>query len=1057
MTLAELHVRRTSLPLVDGWSFVPDPDVTLEPGALPDGEAIRVPGSWEDHTGRLGGLVTAWYRRALEIPADWTGDDVRLRFGAVMASCSVYLDGELAGAHEGGYLPFEIDLTDRVRPATAHELALRVRNPFGVFDHQPVYSEPGAIDAAAAVLGEELTAAPGGKQTWYTSTSGLVRPVSLERRPRVHIGPLAVRPDLAGRRAAIDWSIAGLPTAAGNGGDANHRLSIDVLDPDGRGVASWTRDVVHAGDAGTAEVTIPDAVAWELGAPALYRAEARLATDADGTSDVVAARFGMRDVGTREGRVTLNGHPVFLLGALDQDYYPDTRSTPPSRAVLDDQVKKARELGLNLLRCHITIPDEAYLDAADEAGLLVWCELPNWNRFSPAAAAAGLATLTDMVASLGNHPSIVAWTIINEDWGTDLRHAADQRRWLATAYDHLRRLDPTRLIVDNSACGGPGHENFHVRTDLADFHVYHLAPDHAEAWRDRVADFAERPRWLWSPDGDAHERGDEPLILSEFGSWGLPDPRAFVAADGAEPWWFETGPLAGRPGGTEARIEALGLDRRFDGIAGLVRATQEHQWEALRYEIAELRRHPSISGYVITELSDVYWEANGLLDLARRPKAFHDRFAAVNAATVVIGDLRERDWVEGDRIRVPVTASAWDGREAAGGHVDWAIEVAGVQAGPSGRIDFDSWPSWTAAVVGEVDARLPEVAAASRATLRLVLRDRDGGARATAEVPFSIVPRRIAGDDVAALASRSGVQVVDRLDRALLDRVRAGARVVVLATDTGSIEPDLDLPTPLRVHSRSVAHPERPSAGAVWAGDWISTFAWADSEALAGLTKGRLLDLAFRRVLPDHVLIGDGLDLDPSIVTAGMFAGWVHAPAAITASIPVGAGHIVATTLRLDPGNGPMAHALLADLVRSAAASTRAGAGAVMPDTSRHPPAKSVGGTELEAAPRTRRRRGDGRDAQQYLAPGGRECGRAGVAPGGMWLPGRRRERRTRRDGPAAADRGANDVGRSVRRAYGAPQPVGRPLDLDVPPGRRREVPQGLQGGLREALPERLT
>ena len=256
--------------------------------------------------------------------------------------------------------------------------------------------------------------------------------------------------------------------------------------------------------------------------------------------------------------------------------------------------------------------------------------------------------------------------------------------------------------------------------------------------------------------------------------------------------------------------------------------------------------------------------------------------------------------------------------------MDWAIEVAGGQAGPSGRIEFEDWPSWTSAVIGEVEARLPEVEAASRAALRLVLRDPDGRAWATAEVPFSIVPRRLADEDVAGLAARSGVQVVERLDRALLGRVRVGARVVVLATGEGAIEKDLDLPVPLRIHSRFAAHPDRPSAGAVWAGDWISTFAWADTEALTGLTTGRFLDLAFRRVLPDHVLIGDGSDvgpdLDPSIVTAGMFAGWVHAPAAITASIPVGAGHVVITTLRLEPENGPLAHALLADLVRSAGA-----------------------------------------------------------------------------------------------------------------------------------------
>src|SRR6185436_15710089 len=119
---------------------------------------------------------------------------------------------------------------------------------------------------------------------------------------------------------------------------------------------------------------------------------------------------------------------------------------------------------------------------------------------------------------------------------------------------------------------------------------------------------------------------------------------AFIEPDGSEPWWFATGPLAGRPGDMVARIAASGLGHVFDGVSGLVRATQEHQLEALRYEIAELRRHASISGYVITELSDIYWEANGLLDLARRPKVFHDRFAAINAPTVVVGDLQPRDW-----------------------------------------------------------------------------------------------------------------------------------------------------------------------------------------------------------------------------------------------------------------------------------------------------------------------------------------------------------------------------------------------------------------------------
>jgi hypothetical protein len=369
----------------------------------------------------------------------------------------------------------------------------------------------------------------------------------------------------------------------------------------------------------------------------------------------------------------------------------------------------------------------------------------------------------------------------------------------------------------------------------------------------------------------------------------------------------------------EDRFRALGLDRRFEGIEGLVRATQEHQLEALRYQIAELRRHGSISGYVITELSDIYWEANGLLDLARRPKALHDRLAGFNAPTVVVGDLRTRDWVEGERIRVPVTVSAWDGLDTAGGTVAWEVVVTGGPDGPSGHIEFEGWPAWTARVIGELEAELPAVEAASRAALRLVLRDREGLARATADVPFAILSRRIAGVDVAALAASSGVAITDLLDRETLDRVRAGARVVVVAAGPASLADGLDLPVPLRVHHRASAHPDQPAAGAVWDGDWITTFAWAASRELGPLAEGRCLDLAFQRVLPDHGIVGDRAELDPATVTAGLFAGWVHAPAAISISMQLGAGRLIVTTFRLDPGNGPIARALLAGLVRQAA------------------------------------------------------------------------------------------------------------------------------------------
>lgn len=105
-----------------------------------------------------------------------------------------------------------------------------------------------------------------------------------------------------------------------------------------------------------------------------------------------------------------------MRGALDQDYYPEGIYTPPSLEFLEDQARKSKELGLNLLRCHIKVPDPRYYDVADRFGLLVWTEIPNIQTFTEKSAKRLLDTMEGILRRDGNHPSIVIWTIINEDW-----------------------------------------------------------------------------------------------------------------------------------------------------------------------------------------------------------------------------------------------------------------------------------------------------------------------------------------------------------------------------------------------------------------------------------------------------------------------------------------------------------------------------------------------------------------------------------------------------------------------------------------------------------------
>ena len=348
----------------------------------------------------------------------------------------------------------------------------------------------------------------------------------------------------------------------------------------------------------------------------------------------------------------LNGKPFYLRAALDQDYYPDTICTLPSVEFLEDRFNKAKQLGLNALRCHIKVPDPRYYEVADRLGLLIWAELPNAGDSTELSRERKELTLKGLIDRDGNHPSIFCWTLINENWGVDLVHDAYHRAWLKKLYLWLKSYDPSRLVVDNS----PLAPSFHVQTDLADFHFYAAIPDSREDWDQFVEELAGRAEWLFSPEGDAVITGQEPLLCSEFGNWGLPDPEKLRDAAGAEAWWFETGHDWSEgvmyAHGVRNRFQDWSLDRVFGTFESFVEATQWQQFRALKYQIEAMRRRPQIAGYVITELTDCHWEANGLLDMRSNPRVFHNLFHSINADTVILPTLDRPAYWSGDAVRL---------------------------------------------------------------------------------------------------------------------------------------------------------------------------------------------------------------------------------------------------------------------------------------------------------------------------------------------------------------------------------------------------------------------
>jgi hypothetical protein len=469
----------------------------------------------------------------------------------------------------------------------------------------------------------------------------------------------------------------------------------------------------------------------------------------------------------------------------------------------------------------------------------------------------------------------------------------------------------------------------HVQTDLEDYHHYRAIPDHRREWDEFVRTFAERPDWTFSPHGDAVRHGDEPLIVSEFGNWGLPDVELLLDADGHEPWWFETGSEWGEgvayPHGVRRRFHMWHLDRVFDSWRDFVEATQWQQFDALKYEIESMRRQAQIAGYVVTELTDVYWEGNGLLDMHRNPRVFCGDFAPLNADTVVIPAWDRVVYWAGEPVQVALSVAHGAGPQLEDCEVHWSLasgaqegtkKVPDVQAGHVEALEAVAFeaPEVATPTIQRLDLDLHSDADHQLASNHLALTiypQRE--APACAERPLWVPDRALAerfavlGYALASELRTAHAVVAQRLDKALVSYVRAGGRLLLLADQPEAIGPGLD---GVQIRSR---------ADTPWEGDWISSFAWVRREGpLARLPGGPLLDHSFDRVIPECVMTGILPWEFEAHVHAGMFVGWIHQPAALIAERRYGRGRAVLTTFQIThdaPAADPTATLLLDALV----------------------------------------------------------------------------------------------------------------------------------------------
>jgi hypothetical protein len=885
--------------------------------------AIQVPGVWQAQFEDLRETHgVTWYRRNFTVPKHFRQRHVVLGFGAVNYLADVYVNGRLICQHEGGYLSFEVTL----EPELLWEdnlLEVRVTLPSNDMAEFPDHPF------------QEI---PHGKQSWYGPMGGIWQSVWLEARSPEYFKAVQLRSDLAGGTVEADVELS--PAAAGQ------QLDISIFGPDGKLVLSHRQ---QAGGQGKdmVRLRIDQPEAWSPDHPNLYRLVIDMKRERE-VLDSFALPFGFRTIETRDGKFFLNGQPFYMRCALDQDYYPEGLYTLPSREYLVDQMRKAKQLGLNTVRCHIKVPDPLYYDVCDELGILVWTEFPNFERFSEMAAKRARETAEGIIARDGHHPSIIAWTIINEDWGTRLTENPEHRQWLIEQYDWLKQYEPSRLAVDNSAC----FPNFHVKTDIEDYHYYRGIPDRRHEWDELTRSFANRTGWTFSPYGDAQPRGDEPLVCSEFGIWGLPNPRDLRRGGTIDPWWFQTGQNWGEgvayPRGIEQRYRSYFLDRAFGSFDAFIEGTQWYQWMGLKYEIESLREHASIQGYVITELTDIYWESNGLMDMERNLRAFHEPFSHLNADLVVLPRFARWGYWAGERLELAPKVATGGSTLAPGATLEWEVQPLGL----TGSVPVAAAAPGAVIPVDGIDIVLPMVQDAVAARLCFTLKDGRGNLLARNYEAFSLYPRLAPMSDVeasiwtedAALAERlamlglrlapdaeaADLLVMRIMDTASVEAVRRGKRALVVYEEGESRwlradQPTSILPVQYYMHEAFPGLFAQDRDHPVYRSDWITAFSWLRRSGMfADMPGGPMFDMSFEKVVPRHVLIGMKPWEFEAHVHSGLVVGWAHKAAALICERWFGRGKAVLTSFRLtvEPaGTDPVATVLLSKLVRQALAS----------------------------------------------------------------------------------------------------------------------------------------
>jgi beta-glucuronidase len=488
---------------------------------LPGAREVPVPASYNDlfaeaevrdHVGEV------WYQVLVRVPESWGSERIVLRFDAATHRAVVWVNSTQVAEHEGGYTPFEADVTEVVQPGAEHRVTVAVDN---VLTWQSI--PPGYVEET-----------PDGRRQRYFhdffNYAGLHRSVWLYTRPEAHVSDISVVTGLAGSTGTVKYQVQ-------TAGADDQEVRVVLRDADGAQVAKAT------GRSGV--LTVEDVHRWRPGEGYLYELTVELWEGGDRPVDAYPLPVGIRTVEVDGARFLINGEPFYFTG-FGKHEDSAVRGKGHDDPLMVHDFALMEWLGANSFRCSHYPYAEEVLDYADRHGIVVIDETPavginsglaggvfgakpfttfSEETINDATQAAHRQAIAELIARDKNHPSVVLWSIANEPESV----TPESRAYFEPLAAEARRLDPSRPVgFVNVMLATPDVD---VITDLFDV----VMLNRYYGWYAQAGDLAAAERGLEAELTAWADTHGKPIVMTEYGA----DAMAGVHSLTPVPWTEE--------------------------------------------------------------------------------------------------------------------------------------------------------------------------------------------------------------------------------------------------------------------------------------------------------------------------------------------------------------------------------------------------------------------------------------------------------------------------------------------------------------------------------------